>query len=123
MKTMKITWLFVSLALLLSACDLGPLSQPTPTPPATATSTPTVTPTSTETPTAAPTATSFPTQTSTPTAVTCPKGTVLRPSVNGCFYVTRTPKPEDTYCQHFMHKWICINNGCPWNGQTKLCGP
>jgi hypothetical protein len=118
---MKITSLFISLALLLPACDLVPLSRPTPTPLPTATSSPTLAPTSTETATVTPTATPFPTQTPRPTAVTCPKGTVLEPAVNRCFYATRTPKVEEPYCQQFAHKWACINNGCFWDRAVQLC--
>jgi hypothetical protein len=121
MKTKKLTWLFVSLTLLLSACNLGPLSEPTPTPPATATPSQTPAPTSTETPTVTATAPFFPTQTLTPTAITCPKGTVLLPSVNRCFYATRTPKVEEPYCVQFTHKWACINNGCFWDRSVKSC--
>ena len=118
---MKLTWLFIILAFLLSACNLGPLLWPTPTAVPTATSTPTLAPTSTQTPTATSTATFLPTQTPAPTAINCPKGTVLKPSVNRCFYATRTPKPEILYCQHFTHKWACINNGCAWDGVAKSC--
>jgi hypothetical protein len=118
---MKSTCLFLGLTIFLSACDLGPLARPTPTPLPTATSTPTLAPTSTDTPTATSTATSFPTQTFTPTAVTCPKGTLLQPSVNKCFYASRTPKPELSYCQHFKYKWACINNGCFWDRTVQLC--
>jgi hypothetical protein len=119
---MKIMWLFVSLTLLFLGCDLGPLSGATPTPPATATPTATVTPPATATPTLTSTATFFATYTATPTAITCPKGTVLEPSVNRCFYATRTPRPpEPTYCQHFKYKWACINNGCFWDRTVQLC--
>lgn len=119
MRKMKSAWLFISLTLLLSACDLGPLAPATPTPLPTATSVPSLAPTSTQMPT--PTATSSPTQTFTSTAVTCPKGTLLNPRVNACFYASRTPKPELSYCQHFKYKWACINNGCFWDRSVQLC--
>ena len=118
---MKIRWLCISVGLFLSACDLGPLSEPTPTPVATATSIPTLAPTATETSTAASTATFSVTETIAPTAVTCPKGTVLRPSLNKCFYATRTPKPQIPYCEQFAHKVDCINSGCSWNTKIGFC--
>ena len=119
---MKIRCWLVSLAFVLLACNLGPLLlEATPTAPATATPIPTLAPTSTETPTAAPTAYFIPTQVPAPTAITCPKGTELRPSVNRCFYVTRTPKPENRYCPQFTHKWSCINNGCSWDAKAGVC--
>lgn len=122
---MKIRWLCLSLVLLLSACDLGPLSKPTPTLMPTATSSPTQAPTSTETPTATSTATTTATATVTetlsPTAVSCPKGTVLLPSLNKCFYATRTPRPEIPYCQQFDHKAACISNGCSWHTTGRFC--
>ena len=119
---MKTTWLCISFAFLLSSCDLGPLSRPTATAVATTTSTATATSTSTQTATAAPSSTPLPTQTFTPTAVTCPKGTVLLPSVNRCFFATRTQRPpEPTFCQHFKYKWACINNDCFWDRTVQLC--
>ncbi len=108
-----------------SGCGPGPLSKPTLTPESTATTVPTFTPTPTDTPTTAPTAiattTTLPTQTLAPTAVTCPKGTILRPSVNKCFYATRTPKPEIPFCEQFKKASDCISNGCSWNKKVGFC--
>jgi hypothetical protein len=92
LKAIKIMWLFISL-----------------------------TPRSTARPTIMPMATFAATETRAPTAITCPKGTVLEPSVNRCFYATRTPKVEEPYCVQFSHKWACINHGCSWSDQTKNC--
>ena len=119
---MKIKWLFIGLAVLPLACNIGPLLLgATPTATATASAIPTLAPASTETPTVAPTAYFMPTQVPAATAINCPKGTELRPSENRCFYVTRTPKPQDIYCPAYTHKSGCINHGCSWNAKTGVC--
>ena len=121
---MKIKVLFIGLAVLPLACNLGPLlweTTPTPTATATASAIPTLAPASTETPTVAPTAYLIPTQAPAPTAINCPKGTELRPAENRCFYVTRTPKPQDIYCPEYKNKSGCINHGCTWNAKTGVC--
>jgi hypothetical protein len=120
-KIIKRTWLCMTLAIALAGCGSGPLSKPTLTPLPTATSAPTLTAAPTETPTTAPTPTSIPTQTLAPAAVTCPKGTVLRPSVNRCFYATRAPKPEIPYCEQFAKKSDCTSHGCSWNTKVGFC--
>ena len=119
---MKIKWLFIGLPFLLLACNLGPLlPNATATPTATETPSPTVTPASTETPSAAPTFAALPTQVPPPTAITCPKGTELRSSENGCYYVTRTPDPDKIYCPDYPHKSGCVNHGCSWNAKDGTC--
>jgi hypothetical protein len=119
---MKIKWLFIGLAFLPLACSLGPLlreANPTATP--TATAIPTLAPASTEAPTVAPTLGLIPTQIPPPTSITCPRGTELRVSENKCFYVTRTPKPEDIYCPEYPNKAGCVKHGCSWNAETGTC--
>ena len=119
---MNIKWQVICLAFVLSSCDLGPLVPSTSTPDLTATDTATVTPKATETLTPTLTATLTETPTATPTALSCPKGTVLVPDQNKCFFATRTQKPpEPTYCQHFRYKWACINQGCFWDRTVQLC--
>ena len=119
---MKIKWLFIVLAVLPLACNLGPLLlNATPTATATATASPTPTPTSTETPSAPPTMALIPTQAPPPTAITCPKGTELNRSTNTCFYVTRTPNPENIICADYKGKAGCISHGCSWNSKAGTC--
>ncbi len=117
--------IIVAFGLTTAGCGPGPLTNPTPTPTAPATVVPTLTPAPTDTPTLAATATASVAATSTqalaPTAVTCPKGTVLRPSVNKCFYATRTPKPEIPFCEQFKKATDCTSNGCSWNKKVGFC--
>ncbi len=74
------------------------------------------TPTPTDTPTA--------TATATP-AANCPKGTMNIPSLgNGCYYVTRTPKPKGTVaaaCFTYHNPSACTSNGCSWDKGTSTC--
>ncbi len=111
----------VAFGLTVSGCGPGPLTNPTSTSLAPATAAPTLTPLPTDTPTLAPTETPTATQTPAPTAVTCPKGTVLRPSVNKCFYATRTPKPEIPFCEQWKKRTECVANGCSWDKKVGLC--
>ena len=78
-------------------------------------------PTDTSTATATATATS----TFTPTPVNCPKGTMLIPSLgNGCYFVTRTPKPRGTVaaaCSSYHNPSACTSNGCGWDKGTSTC--
>ncbi len=117
-----------SLAICLAAWGCGgpgPLTNPTLTPQATSTSIPTATAAPMDTPTSVPTETSIATATATqmaaPTAAICPKGTVLLPSVNRCFYATRTPKPESPFCEQFKKASDCVSNGCSWNKKVGFC--
>ncbi len=111
--------------LIAAGCGPGPFTNPTATPESTASAVPTLAPTQTATSTEAPSATATliasATQTLAPTAVTCPKGTVLRPSVNKCYYATRTPKPEIPFCEQFKKATDCTLNGCSWNKKVGLC--
>lgn len=116
----------VAVFLLSSACGPGGLLGPTVTPSPTATINPplsaTWTPTFTSTATPTSTATGTPTETLTPTAVSCPKGTVLRASVNSCFYATRTRKPENA-CQDYHTAAECSSHACTWIRKTGTCSP
>lgn len=113
----------VAVFLLTSACGPGGWLGPTVTPSPTETPSPTLSPASTSTATVTPTATetAAPTQTLAPTAVSCPKGTVLRPSLNKCFYATRTPKPSA--CLKYDDADECLSSGCTWDKKTRTCGP
>jgi hypothetical protein len=115
------------LSVLASACGTGGLRSPTFTPTPTETLTPrpspTSTPTSTHTNTSTATATATLTQTATATAAICPKGTILHPSVNRCFYATRTPKPEHSYCEDIGKAADCRASGCTWIRKTRTCSP
>jgi hypothetical protein len=127
---MKTRCWFISLALVLMACNLGPLLIEATS---TATPSPTVTPTSTETPSVAPTAYLIPTQgpaptlyfiptqVPLPTAITCPKGTVLNSSDNRCYFATRTPDPRKIYCPEYPQKSGCVNHGCSWDAKAGKC--
>lgn len=65
------------------------------------------------------------TATLTPTPVYCPKGTMLIPSLgNGCYYVTRTPKPQGTVvaaCFTYKNASACTTNGCSWDKGSSTC--
>jgi hypothetical protein len=123
---MKIKWLFIGLAVLPLACNLGPLilgTTPTETPTATATTTeiPTLAPLSTDTPAVSPTAYLIPTVVPSPTGLTCPKGTALNLSDNRCYYATRTPRPQDIHCPDYANKAACLKHGCTWNPSGGEC--
>ena len=76
-------------------------------------------------PTDTSTATARSTATFTPTPINCPKGTMLIPSLgNGCYYVTRTPKPRGTVaaaCSSYHNPSACTSNGCSWDKGTSTC--
>jgi len=115
----------LAVMLLASACGPGELlgSAVTPSPTETTSPTLTLTSTVTSTSTAAATATAAATQTLSSTAVICPNGTVLRPSLNRCFYASRTPKPKLDACLSYKKASDCISNGCGWNKKTGTCSP
>jgi len=127
----RITLAVAALCLLGSACGPGGLLSNTATPSATSTAIPTLTSVPTEAPaatatviaTATATATATPSPALTAAALACPKGTVLRPSVNRCFYATRTPKPEHSICEDYGKASECRANGCTWIRKTRSCSP
>jgi hypothetical protein len=128
---MRYAPLVMILGIMLTACGPGTLRTGTPTPSETAPPLPSLTvaptetavPTATSTNTATATVTAAATWTPRPAALTCPKGTVLRASVNKCFYATRTPKPEHSYCEDFGKAADCRANGCTWIRKTRSCSP
>jgi hypothetical protein len=57
----------------------------------------------------------------TPTPLVCPKGTVLDPQKNACFYASPTPEPKAADCTAFGAAAACKNNGCSWDAKTSTC--
>jgi hypothetical protein len=116
----RIALAITAICLSALACSVNPFRKPTATPQPPAAPIIVVPPASTDTPPAAVTATAAATQTLASTAiVTCPKGTTLNPSLNACFFASRTPKPLP--CDTWKSPIDCALHACTWTKKTGLC--